>query len=101
MRASAIFAAAVLTIALADQGSAQQDPGEKLYVTDLGCSVCHGGSGEGGVGPALKNTKLTFPDFLKQIREPREAMPPFSPRLASDDDLMRVYEWLTAEVAKK
>jgi mono/diheme cytochrome c family protein len=32
------------------------------------CSVCHGGQGEGGVGPDLSSVVGTFPDCETQIR---------------------------------
>ncbi len=32
------------------------------------CSTCHGGSGEGGVGPALSGVVATFPDCATQLR---------------------------------
>jgi mono/diheme cytochrome c family protein len=42
--------------------------GQQIY-TGKGCSGCHGGAGEGGVGPELRNgaAKLTFPNVDDQI----------------------------------
>lgn len=40
--------------------------GRKLYV-DTGCSACHGGKGEGGVGPPLANVLDTFATCEEQV----------------------------------
>src|SRR5207302_1252647 len=42
--------------------------GARVFAT-AGCSGCHGGRGEGGVGPQLAggNAKLTFPNEADQI----------------------------------
>lgn len=47
--------------------------GQQVYAR-AGCSGCHGASGEGGVGPALKggDAKVTFPneaDHIKWVQE--------------------------------
>ncbi|MFW6200569.1 MAG: c-type cytochrome [Gemmatimonadota bacterium] len=82
------------TTAFAQDGSA--DPsGQELFVEVLGCSGCHGRSGEGGMGPALAESRLTLAKFIKQTRLPEEDMPPFSPVLANDEELAVIYDWLT------
>jgi mono/diheme cytochrome c family protein len=41
--------------------------GRDLYVAN-GCSGCHGGRGEGGVGPAMAGVVATFPSCADQAR---------------------------------
>lgn len=40
--------------------------GRDLFTAN-GCSTCHGGRGEGGVGPALANVASTFPECDTQV----------------------------------
>ncbi len=87
-------------LALPGNGVAQEAPGpsaEDLYITFLGCAGCHGMSGEGGVGPELRDTELSLEEFIKFIREPMGAMPPFGENLAPDSELETIYDWLREE----
>lgn len=99
MRApSAICAVmAIAVLAVGSPASGQQDetpPGEELYIDRLGCSGCHGRSGEGGTGPALHQTGLPLWLFTKQVRLPREVMPPFRDILMGDSAMVVIYDWL-------
>lgn len=69
--------------------------GERLFVMK-GCLGCHGASGRGGVGPDLGGTKLSFDDMLKQLRHPRQRMPPFPAEAVSDDVARKIYDYLKA-----
>jgi len=90
----ALLLGCVLT-ALPSQIQAQSaETGQQLYATMLGCAGCHGAEGEGGVGPAIRKTKLQKEEFVQFIRTPEGAMPPFNARLASDEDLEAIYKWL-------
>lgn len=62
----------------------------------LGCWTCHGraSSGAGGEGEPLQGTLLPLSLFVKELRLPAETMPPFSPLVATDDELAIVYAWL-------
>jgi len=80
--------------------AAQADPGEQLFRTALGCAGCHGQDGGGGVGPKILKTALSFDEFVQRVRAPLAAMPPFGPRIASDEDLQAIYQWLQKEEAK-
>ncbi|MBI5157644.1 MAG: cytochrome c [Acidimicrobiia bacterium] len=63
---------AVCLIAMLIASCAPSDPpsgldvGREVYAT--ACSVCHGNSGQGVVGPALSQVALTWPDCADQIR---------------------------------
>lgn len=67
--------------------------GRALF-SSKGCSACHGANGEGGFGPALAGTTLSFPEVLSQVRNPRGSMPPFSPQQVTDQEEMAIYNYL-------
>jgi mono/diheme cytochrome c family protein len=60
--------------------------GAALYRSN--CASCHGGAGEGGVGPALENgeSKLTFPDPADQISWVQTGSGPSSGQVYGDPD---------------
>lgn len=80
----------------ADQtGEAAGEPsGEYLYIS-RGCLGCHGASGEGGVGPTLARTPLSFDVFVEQVREPRGFMPEFPGHAVTDAELRQIYEYVS------
>lgn len=51
--------------------------GGRVYLT-AGCSGCHGPSGGGGVGPALKQSVLTFPDLAGHVSWIETGSAPFA-----------------------
>ncbi len=67
--------------------------GEDLFFAN-GCSVCHGDTGGGGIGPAIAKTQLSLSAVIKQYRNPRELMPPFPADRVSDDDVADIYAFL-------
>jgi hypothetical protein len=75
--------------------AADTSGGERLFIMK-GCLGCHGASGRGGVGPDLGGTKLSFEDVLKQLRHPRQRMPPFPVEAVSDDEARKIYDYLKA-----
>ncbi|HVX82944.1 MAG TPA: cytochrome c [Devosiaceae bacterium] len=70
--------------------------GQRLFV-DQGCQVCHGGMGDGGVGPALRgNAFLHFPDYvIARILVGGGPMPDFADKM-SDADIAAVTTYLRA-----
>jgi hypothetical protein len=64
----------------------------------LGCWNCHGKHGEGGRGnsggPYIVSTPLPFRQFVESVRLPVNMMPPYSPILAPDSDLLEIYNRL-------
>lgn len=64
--------------------------GKKIYLRS--CSMCHGPSGSGAIGPSLRklNTRMTFEQILSQIRTPRGVMPKLYPNQLSDQDVLNV-----------
>jgi cytochrome c553 len=66
--------------------------GLETYRT-VGCSACHGGDGEGGIGPALAGH--TEDQIFRQVRTPKgDVMPPFPTGVLSDEDVKDIYAWV-------
>ena len=91
------FAAGVLSgLVFASVASAQDTPrgnaanGKKLFET-IGCFECHGYVGQGGgAGPKLIDPPA-FPAFIVQLRTPRQAMPPYTAKVLSDQQVADIY----------
>lgn len=72
------------------------DSGKKLFVS-AGCALCHNGEGQGGgPGPRLapNPNMLTFKVFAQRVRAPINAMPPYTAKVLSDQQLADVYAFL-------
>lgn len=51
---------------------------------------------QGGFGPALAGTDLTFDEVQRQVRTPRDRMPAFDRAEVSHQDLRDIHAWLTS-----
>jgi mono/diheme cytochrome c family protein len=72
------------------------DSGKKLFVS-AGCALCHNGEGQGGgPGPRLaaNPNMLAFKVFAQRVREPLNAMPPYTAKVLSDQQLADIYAFL-------
>jgi hypothetical protein len=69
------------------------DRGQEVFFQN-GCNVCHGDSGEGGIGPTLAETTLSVDQVIEQYRSPRGTMPAFSADAVSDQQVADVHAWL-------
>ena len=73
--------------------------GKKLFVA-IGCYQCHGyaAHGPGGDsllgGPRIAPHPIAFPAFSKYLRQPKGQMPPYTQKIASDQDVADIYAWL-------
>ena len=89
--------AALVAGALLLTASARPDigtiPDPDLYES-AGCSSCHGQSAAGAFGPTLAATRITFDDFLDQLRTPRGVMPSVSVSLVSDQQARDLYDYV-------
>ena len=83
------------------QGDATQ--GAALFVS-LQCNRCHGDTAQGGTFPGREDIKVprigttvrNFEDFAKQVRTPRQFMPPLDETKVSDSQLRDIYAWTTS-----
>jgi ubiquinol-cytochrome c reductase cytochrome c subunit len=70
------------------------DEGKKLYLNH-GCYQCHNyAANGGGAGPRLAPRPLAWQAFLKQLRTPRDEMPPYTTKVMSDQEIADVYAYL-------
>ncbi len=74
---------------------AAADPGRgQALFFENGCNVCHGDTGQGGIGPKIAKTQIGLAAEIQQYRTPGEAMPAFSADLVPDADVANIYAWL-------
>jgi mono/diheme cytochrome c family protein len=70
--------------------------GGEVYMQQL-CHTCHGTVGQGGergAGPKIYPNPFPFQAFVQQVRKPRQAMPPYTEKHVSDQDLADMYAYL-------
>ena len=70
------------------------EKGSRVFVKD-GCYECHGYAGQGGRdGARLAQTTMPLPSFVRYVRRPAGAMPAFTQKVLSDQELSDVYAFL-------
>ena len=89
------FLAALIVLPLAQGSAAAQtgdaQAGKAVWESpNTGCRNCHGGRGEGALGPDLAGRKLTIAQFTRAVRKPWGIMPAFVDTQMSDRDLADV-----------
>jgi mono/diheme cytochrome c family protein len=91
--------AVIAALTMAASAFAQNAPngnvanGKKLFDT-VGCFECHGWAGQGGgAGPKLIDPPA-YPAFVVQLRTPRQAMPPFTTKVLSDQQAADIYSYI-------
>ena len=76
----------------APKGNAEN--GKKIY-TSYGCYQCHNYEAHGGrAGARLAPNPIPFAAFSRFVREPRNSMPPYTPKSVSDQELADIYAFL-------
>jgi mono/diheme cytochrome c family protein len=58
------------------------------------CMGCHGTNAEGGIGPRLAGTGLSFDQVLLRVRTGAAPMPAFTEDEVSDLEVQHIYAWL-------
>lgn len=92
-----LLAAALPGLALAQNA----ENGKRLFVKD-GCYECHGYAGQGTVaGARLAPPVLNAQAISRYIRRPAGAMPAFSEKVVSDQDVADIYAYLKTIPAPK
>jgi len=69
--------------------------GKQLYLK-YGCYSCHGFVGQGSTvsGPRIGPDPIPLPSFAAYLRAPAGAMPPYSEKLISDEEIARIYDFV-------
>ena len=67
--------------------------GQQLFFQN-GCNVCHGDTGQGGIGPKIGPPALTLEEEIRQYRNPRDQMPAFPADSVPDMDVADIHAWL-------
>jgi mono/diheme cytochrome c family protein len=91
--AAAALAAAAAQAQEAPAGSVER--GHGIYIQQM-CHNCHGTVGQGGgvAGPKIAPQPLAWVAFARQVRTPRQAMPPYTAKNLPDQDLADVYAYV-------
>ncbi len=88
-----LIAAALALIGVASPTQAQPDDGDpvagKASWSRVGCYACHGYAAQGSptTGPQLSGRNWTFPAFNQLVRHPVNAMPPYTAKVLSDQEV--------------
>ena len=90
------FLVIALGILAAAQSAATGDVarGKRVFDKD-GCYECHGYAGEGGRdGARIAQTTMPAAAFARYVRRPGGAMPAFTQKVLSDQELADIYAYL-------
>ena len=76
--------------------AANPSNGQHLFVR-YGCYECHGYLGQGSTstgGTRLGPPQIPLSGFVSYVREPTGAMPPYTAKVVSNEDLAEIYNFL-------
>ncbi len=91
---SSIFIATSLLTAPALSWAQSAEKGKETFVKN-GCWQCHGFLGQGGVtGPKLAPDPKSYDYIAVFVRHTNGAMPPYSEKILSKEDLADIYAFL-------
>jgi mono/diheme cytochrome c family protein len=97
--ASAIASGAAGDVQAPDSASAAN--GKRLF-EKVGCYECHGYAAQGGRdGARLAATSMNAQSFTRYIRRPFGAMPAYTTRVISDQELADIYAYVRGLPAAK
>ena len=75
--------------------------GERLFLRD-GCYECHGYAGQGGRdGARIASTILSAQGLIKYVRKPAGAMPAYTDKVVTDQELTDIHAYLKTLPAPK
>lgn len=70
------------------------DNGKRLFLA-YGCYQCHGYQGAGAaIAPRIGPPPISFAALLRYVRAPTGQMPPYTVKVASDQDFADIYAYL-------
>ena len=92
--AAALWLSTVASAQSQSAPSGNADNGKRLFLKD-GCWECHGYAGQGGRdGARIGATGLTLQGVIRYVRKPAGAMPAFSDKVITDQELTDIYAYL-------
>jgi mono/diheme cytochrome c family protein len=100
---SAFLAPSALYVAVTAQAPTTGDAnsGKRLF-EKVGCYECHGYAGQGGRdGARIAATSMPNQSFIRYVRRPFGAMPAYSQKVLSDQEVLDIYAYVKAMPAAK
>lgn len=89
-----IFRAGVLLAIPALMSAQDAANGKKIFLRD-GCYECHGYNGQGTIqGARLAPPVLNADGMIRYVRKPAGAMPAFTDKVLSDQEVKDIYAYL-------
>jgi mono/diheme cytochrome c family protein len=92
--ASALGAQTQGTASKADSAPAGNAQNGKRLFERYGCYQCHDHDAKGGAGARLAPNPVPFATFSRYVRRPTGEMPPYTPKVVSDENLADIYAFL-------
>jgi mono/diheme cytochrome c family protein len=90
----AMFAAATLIPGMSQTPAGDAVNGKRLFVRD-GCYECHGYAGQGGRdGARIATIALNPQGLIRYVRAPAGAMPAYTDKVISDQELTDIHAYL-------
>ena len=87
---------ALATAVVFAQSSGNADNGKRDF-EKLGCYTCHGHQGQGGgAGAKLAPRPISAAALIAYVRHPAGSMPPFTAKVASDQELTDIHAYLAS-----
>src|SRR5215470_13600420 len=91
----------VLCLAQTPAPAGNVENGKKLFVKH-DCYWCHGTAGQGGsAGARIGGTALSLQGVMRYVRQPAGAMPAFTDKVLTDQELTDIYAYLKSVQAPK
>ena len=98
MRTMKIITAVTATLLLSNAALAASAEKGRIAFVKNGCWQCHGYEGQGGsAGLKLARTQLPLEAVEAFVRNTNGAMPPFSEKILSKEDLADIYAFISAQ----
>ena len=89
-----VLTAVQLALAAQNPPPGNVENGKRLFVKET-CYYCHGYAGQGGRdGARIAATSLTADALIRYVRRPAGAMPAFTEKVLSDQELRDIYAYL-------
>jgi mono/diheme cytochrome c family protein len=89
-----LLAALIAGLAAGQAPNGNATNGKRLFLRD-GCWECHGYAGQGSRdGARIANTALNAQGLIRYVRKPAGAMPAFTEKVITDQELTDIWAYL-------